>query len=352
MKENRTNQSGQEEQILVSVIMPVYNARDYLRRCLDSVTGQTLREIEIICVDDGSTDDSVSVLEQYRKKDPRIRIIRQENRYAGVARNTGFDVSKGRYTVFWDSDDFFDLTALEKMYRRMEKDRSDICICGAHRYNGDEDQVYPTGDYLVKKYLPDKIPFCWKDNPGYFFNITPPVPWNKMFRREFIRQHQIRYMPLKQENDVYFNMIALYLAQKISVVKEPLIYYRYFNSASLTGKISSTRMCTVEAFRAILQELVRLGAFAPVHDPDPDREKLRQSYINKAAGPLLFALRSQTEREGFTELFDAYHDSIFEELGIAGRPDEYFYQNSNLRQIRRIEEGDREAYLFQEMRQY
>ena len=91
----------------VSVIIPVYNVEEYLRECLDSIVKQTLREIEIICVDDGSTDNSLEILKEYAKKDNRITVITQKNLHAGVARNAGLAVAKGEYLSFLDSDDFF-----------------------------------------------------------------------------------------------------------------------------------------------------------------------------------------------------------------------------------------------------
>ena len=96
----------------VSVIMPVYNVEDYLEQCLDSVLAQTLREIEVICVDDGSTDGSGVILEKYQEKDERIRVFHQKNQFAGCARNLGLKHASGKYVIFWDSDDFFELPML------------------------------------------------------------------------------------------------------------------------------------------------------------------------------------------------------------------------------------------------
>ena len=93
--------------IKVSVIMPVYNAAEYLSRTLDDVTNQTLRDIQIICVDDGSKDNSREIVKEYQKKDERIQLVEQENKNAGAARNHGMQYAKGKYVVFWDSDDLF-----------------------------------------------------------------------------------------------------------------------------------------------------------------------------------------------------------------------------------------------------
>ena len=114
-----------ESRITVSVIIPVYNSEKYLRQCLDSICAQTLREIEIICIDDGSTDGSADILEDYRKKDSRVTVIRQNNAGAGAARNKGLDISRGRYLSFLDADDFFEMSMLEEAVRCAEENDSD-----------------------------------------------------------------------------------------------------------------------------------------------------------------------------------------------------------------------------------
>ena len=113
----------------VSVIIPVYNIEEYLSQCLDTVLNQTLKEIEIICVDDGSTDNSLDILINYAKRDKRMTILKQENLHSGVARNAGISVAKGNYLSFLDSDDFFELDMLEKMYNKIFEKNSDIIIC-------------------------------------------------------------------------------------------------------------------------------------------------------------------------------------------------------------------------------
>lgn len=94
------------DEVRASVVIPVYNAELYLERCLDSVRAQTIRDIEIICVDDGSTDRSAAMLERYARLDPRIRVIRQQNEFAGAARNKGLADARGTFVYFMDSDDY------------------------------------------------------------------------------------------------------------------------------------------------------------------------------------------------------------------------------------------------------
>ena len=115
--------------IKVSVIITIYNGEAYLRQCLDSVCSQTLKDIEIICVDDGSTDSSWDILESYRAKDNRFKLYRQQNLYAVTARNNGKSHAVGEYLIFWDCDDFFELNALERMYEEAKSVDADICVC-------------------------------------------------------------------------------------------------------------------------------------------------------------------------------------------------------------------------------
>ena len=112
--------------VKVSVIIPVYNVEPYLKQCMDSVVGQTLKDIEIICVDDGSTDNSLDILREYAAEDSRIQIIEQKNAGAGAARNNGMRYATGKYLSFLDSDDFFEPRMLEKAYDLAEKDQADF----------------------------------------------------------------------------------------------------------------------------------------------------------------------------------------------------------------------------------
>ena len=110
----------------ISVIVPVYNVSEYLAQCMDSIINQTFEDIEIICVNDGSTDDSLKILEEYSEKDERISIISQENQGQGVARNVGMNAARGNYIFFMDSDDFIKLNALELLHENAVSNNSDV----------------------------------------------------------------------------------------------------------------------------------------------------------------------------------------------------------------------------------
>lgn len=117
----------------VSIIVPVYNTEEYLQKCLDSLTNQTLKNIEIICVNDGSTDNSLKILQDNAIKDDRIKIINQENKKQGAARNAGMQVATGEYIGFVDSDDYVDLHYFERLYRVARNYNSDIALLKLRR---------------------------------------------------------------------------------------------------------------------------------------------------------------------------------------------------------------------------
>ena len=115
-------------EVKVSVIIPVYNVEKYLRECIDSILNQTLHELELICVDDGSTDGSLEILQAYEKKDNRVTVLTQHNQGAGAARNKGLQIAKGEYLSFLDADDFFAPGMLEEAYRKCKSVSADVCV--------------------------------------------------------------------------------------------------------------------------------------------------------------------------------------------------------------------------------
>ena len=119
----------------VSVVVPVYNTELYLNQCVDSLLAQTLKNVEFIFVDDGSTDRSVEILKEYQQKDPRITILQQKNQFAGVARNNGMKAATGKYIIFVDSDDFFEPTMLEEAFNCAEANQAEIVAFDFYRYN-------------------------------------------------------------------------------------------------------------------------------------------------------------------------------------------------------------------------
>lgn len=219
---------------LVSVIIPVYNVEKYLRECLDSLINQTLKDIEIICVDDGSTDSSLDILNEYKAKDNRFIILTQKNLNAGVARNNGLKVATGEYLSFLDSDDIFELNMLEEMYNTAKKDNSDTVVCNFYIY----DNATKKSSWNLKiddKFI-KKSPFSPVDIKDEIFNFSSPNAWTKLFKHSLFKDNKLQFVDTICCNDFTCVYTALAVSKKISVINKPFIHYRFIQKSNLTAR--------------------------------------------------------------------------------------------------------------------
>ena len=173
-----------------SIIIPVYNVQDYLSKCLDSVLGQTMLDIEIVCVDDGSKDESSKILTQYSKVDERIKLIRKENGGLSSARNAGLKVAQGEYICFLDSDDYVEPNFCERIYREVLEHRPDIIVFGANVFPLTKDTdpwTYNNLSPKTKKYKSFTPEILLSENRGY------PFVWRNCFKKEFLDKKHLKF---------------------------------------------------------------------------------------------------------------------------------------------------------------
>ena len=212
---------------LVSIIVPVYNVQPYLRQCMESLVGQTLRDIEIICVDGGSTDGSSAILAEYAAKDGRIRVITQENAGLSAARNAGLDTAAAPLIMFCDSDDWYAPVMCEKMYAAMQNG-ADMAVCGVQETT-QGGNLSRTSDYFS---LPREGEITPNDDLFLRINV---VACNKIHRREIIEGKQIRFPVGLHFEDEYF--YAVYTAYIKTMVFVPDNFYFYRRrEESITGQ--------------------------------------------------------------------------------------------------------------------
>jgi glycosyltransferase involved in cell wall biosynthesis len=216
----------------ISVIIPVYNVERYLAECLDSVLSQTFADIEVICVNDGSTDGSLEILEKYRRIDRRIKLINQKNGGLGYARNVGFDNAKGEYISFIDSDDFVDVTFLEKLYNKATATNADFTLCNLYLNFMDTGVKRVYRDEQFFTFLKNKV-FTATDYPEI---ITVIGVWDKLYKRDFLLKYNIRNPEKVIYEDRLFSVECYVNAERISVVNEPLYYYRKNTGNAITDK--------------------------------------------------------------------------------------------------------------------
>ena len=229
--------------VKVSIIVPVYNVEKYLSKCLESLINQTLKDIEVICVNDGSTDDSLSILKEYANKDSRIKIIDKQNEGVSVARNTGIEVATGEYLMFVDSDDYLVENACEKALNSIEHNNSDICIFGHYDLvDGNKIISHKTNDLIKIKDLNVK-----ENLVEYSIYI-----WDKIYRTEFIKSNQIKFpLGLKTAEDVIFCLLCLFNEAKYATLAEPLYVYRIdTNSNSATSNVQNIKN-DIKAFETL-----------------------------------------------------------------------------------------------------
>ncbi len=208
----------------VSVIIPVYNVEEYLSECLDSLINQTLRDIEIICINDGSTDNSLNILNEYAKKDSRITVLTQENQGAAVARNRGLDIAKGEYLSILDSDDYFKQDMLEKLYNRAVETDAEIVKCYEFVVDSKNDKIYEN-KFLPKEKMDKKV-FSSIDVKDCAFDLSRNIAWEKMFKASFVYDNKIRFHNVRVIDDAHFVLIAFALANRITIVNENLVFHR------------------------------------------------------------------------------------------------------------------------------
>ncbi len=222
----------------VSVIMPVYNAGIYLKDAVQDLLRQSFEDFELICVDDGSSDQSLEVLSFFSSVDERVLILQQERKGAGAARNRGMEIAKGKYLLFLDADDRFSVDLLRDAYDRAERFRTDILVYDAGCFDSASDVIIDSDWFTQRECIPDSEVFSYSDISDNIFLFTSACVWNKLYLTEFIRKNIIRFQEIEYRNDVYFAQISLALANRISFLDRKLVYYRRGRSASVSSRVS------------------------------------------------------------------------------------------------------------------
>lgn len=308
----------------VSVIIPAWNASPYLRQCLDSVISQTLMEIEIICVDDGSTDDTPDILREYAEKDARIIVIRQENRGAGAARNNALRRAKGKYLSFLDSDDFFEPGMLEKSYEAAEKNQADIVVFGCDYYSESSGRFRSCPNSINRLILPSGKVFSLRDVRKDAFRLFFGWAWDKLIRTDLVLENSLAFQEQRTTNDLLFVFSTLVLSQRITVLSELLAHHRRGKSSlSVTREISWE--CFFNALTALKKQLITFGLFS----------RFEQDYMNYALHFSLWQLNSLKE-PAYSRLYGKLRSEWFDILGIPAYPPEKFYSQHKYRMFYRI----------------
>lgn len=280
---------------LVSVIIPVYNEEKYLGQCLDSVLEQSLRRIEVICIDDGSTDSSLAILKEYREKDKRLKIIQQDNQYAGLARNNGMKMAKGKYLYFLDADDYLsNEDVLLRLVDAAEKNRAEIVTFLAQDAEGNAERGETLAPNMNSDLVAEKVEaFSAREVAQYLYQIYAGWAWDKLFKREFIEMSCLRFQKLRSSNDGFFVLIALALAERIIYVPDICISHRTAVKTSIVQNRDISPACCIKMIDGIYEELEKRHLL----------KIFRQSLDNYTLFFLMWHISSLTSEKGYLELY-------------------------------------------------
>lgn len=225
----------------VSIIVPIYNVEKYLPKCMETLLNQTLSDIEIILVDDGSPDGSPAMCDEYAKKDSRIKVIHKQNAGLGFARNSGLEVATGEFVAFVDSDDYVDVTMYEKLYAKAYERQADVVFCGLKR-------VWEDGRTEPKSDVTEETLCVGENVKELALDFIAPAPgiaqerlyemsvWHSIYKRELIEKNNIRFNSEREivSEDLPFQVDFFSSAKKVCFIPDVLYCYRMDNGGSLT----------------------------------------------------------------------------------------------------------------------
>lgn len=306
----------------VSVIVPVYNVENYLRECLDSIVNQSLEDIEIICVNDGSTDGSMPILEEYAQKDDRILIVNQDNRGAGAARNNGLQYAKGKYLSLLDGDDFFHKDMLKTAVERAENLNAQIVMYRTQQYF-EKDSRYVSCPWTIKsELLPDKHVFSANDIEKNIFYAILGYTWDKLFLTEYVKSNNFYFQEQPVFNDAFFVYTALLKAERVTLIDQCLCFQRKRRAmTSITDRRSRFTDCAyglLKGLKIFLEENSLV-------------DRYKQDFTNYAVHLFTEDLKGKTGRNLQKEI-SSLKTKWMKELDLI-KPDEYYY---NLKQYQKL----------------
>ena len=224
---------------LVSVVVPFFNVESYAEETIKLICTQTLKDIEIICVDDGSTDGTPSIIESLSKTDSRIRFVSQENSGAGAARNAGLDLATGEYVSILDSDDIYNTRMLETAFIKAQITDSDVVLYRSDQFIQQEDKYKKTPWVIKLHQLPSTEVFSISDIRSNRFFAFQGWAWDKLFKRSFIESNRLRFQNTRIYNDMFFVFAACLMAKRISYIDSILIHQRKRGGGSLSDAPSA-----------------------------------------------------------------------------------------------------------------
>ena len=253
-------QSKNRDNVKVSVILPIYNQEKYLNKALKSLEKQTLEDVEFICVNDGSVDSSLNILNEYALKDERFKVINQKNQGCGASRNNGLKLAKGEYIAFLDPDDWFESNALEKLYNKAKKQDCDMVVFNFKKISEGGEVV---GKFNLKERLKRFVDikedknFHWRDIKSRVLGGLYPVAWNKFYKKDLIKENSLHFAKSNLAEDNVFVFGATLTARNIGYLADSLYNYQIHGNSAIRNK-SDKNLClfkSIDSVKRLLKDL-------------------------------------------------------------------------------------------------
>ncbi len=327
----------------VSVIVAVYNSGRFIRQTLDSILAQTLEDIEIILVDDGSKDESLDILNEYAKADPRIRVLvnTEESDGAASARNLGLAHANGEYLSILDSDDFFEADMLEKAYKRAKETSADVVVFDGYRYDDRNGVDLERNSILVRDRLPvDRDVFAPEDNADNLFMMTLGAAWPALFSKEHVDRFNLRFKSFHHADDLEFVYMSFALARTIAVLRERLVHYRVNIKGSQASMISRWPETAWSAMLSLRKNLIEHGVY----------ERYKTAFVRKAMHYISFYLDNMNTGESFGKLYSDLQGGKLAELDLADAGRDEIDDNALIARRDLILNVSSEEYLLRQLK--
>ena len=290
--------------IKVSVVMPIYNAGDYLTRAIGDVLRQSLTELELICVNDGSTDNSLSIIKSFMKKDQRIKLINQQNAGTSVARNVGIEAAVGQYIIFLDADDFYEKDLLKLLYEAAEKDNLDVAVARFDIYNDNQNKYSLPMEEPHSGIFVDGSVSSKNEYPDFILSSTTGYVWNKLFRTTFVKNMELAFDPeLYVFEDVCFVCSALALAERVAKIDDILIHHRVYSEQSRARLFRKYYSQVPVVYKKLKDFLMQRGLYIP----------LKKGYLNFSAGRC-YRIYNLLWDDGKERLWNLLHEEYYAEF--------------------------------------
>ncbi len=237
----------------ISILIPCYNVEKYIKQCLDSVVNQTLKDIEIICINDGSTDSTLDILREYESRDNRIKVISKQNSGYGASMNIGLEAANGEYIGIVESDDFAELDMFEKLYNTAKDNDLDLVRCQYYLYKSSDN----SNELFDNTWVPMNKIYCPLDDNTPF--LQAPAIWCNLFKKDMIFDNNIRFLetPGASYQDTSFAFKLYACAKRFMMISDAFIHYRVDNENSSVN--------SVKKMDCVITEYAEIKNFAKEH---------------------------------------------------------------------------------------